>query len=147
MQAGLSPSFPLLGLCLCCWWMLGADLNGVWWPLSFCVTVCLSHSGSLSLSLQDQAAKDKALQSMATMSSAQIISPTAFQNKMALQGLSRPAYPTTGGVSPWPLSPPPQYLDELRAVVRFIKLSKLGHPQKCVRVSFNATWHYYTTTV
>uniref|UniRef100_A0A673BC74 TEA domain-containing protein n=1 Tax=Sphaeramia orbicularis TaxID=375764 RepID=A0A673BC74_9TELE len=45
----------------------------------------------------DQAAKDKALQSMATMSSAQIISPTAFQNKMALQGLSRPAYPTTGG--------------------------------------------------
>uniref|UniRef100_A0AAQ5ZFC2 TEA domain-containing protein n=1 Tax=Amphiprion ocellaris TaxID=80972 RepID=A0AAQ5ZFC2_AMPOC len=33
----------------------------------------------------DQAAKDKALQSMATMSSAQIISPTAFQNKMALQ--------------------------------------------------------------
>uniref|UniRef100_A0AAQ5YG32 TEA domain-containing protein n=1 Tax=Amphiprion ocellaris TaxID=80972 RepID=A0AAQ5YG32_AMPOC len=47
----------------------------------------------------DQAAKDKALQSMATMSSAQIISPTAFQNKMALQGLSRPAYPTTGGVN------------------------------------------------
>uniref|UniRef100_A0A3Q2WUH9 TEA domain transcription factor 4 n=3 Tax=Haplochromini TaxID=319058 RepID=A0A3Q2WUH9_HAPBU len=45
----------------------------------------------------DQAAKDKALQSMATMSSAQIISPTAFQNKMALQGLSRPAYPTSGG--------------------------------------------------
>uniref|UniRef100_A0A3P9BU56 TEA domain transcription factor 4 n=1 Tax=Maylandia zebra TaxID=106582 RepID=A0A3P9BU56_9CICH len=48
--------------------------------------------------LLDQAAKDKALQSMATMSSAQIISPTAFQNKMALQGLSRPAYPTSGGV-------------------------------------------------
>uniref|UniRef100_A0AAQ4RHB4 TEA domain-containing protein n=1 Tax=Gasterosteus aculeatus aculeatus TaxID=481459 RepID=A0AAQ4RHB4_GASAC len=45
----------------------------------------------------DQVAKDKALQSMATMSSAQIISPTAFQNKMALQGLSRPAYPTAGG--------------------------------------------------
>ncbi|KAM4618648.1 transcriptional enhancer factor TEF-3 isoform 1-T3 [Polymixia lowei] len=34
---------------------------------------------------------------MATMSSAQIISATAFQNKMALQGLSRPAYPTAGG--------------------------------------------------
>uniref|UniRef100_A0A3B4VNC6 Transcriptional enhancer factor TEF-3-like n=1 Tax=Seriola dumerili TaxID=41447 RepID=A0A3B4VNC6_SERDU len=49
----------------------------------------------------DQAAKDKALQSMATMSSAQIISPTAFQNKMALQGLSRPAYPTTGRDSPF----------------------------------------------
>ncbi|XP_029524234.1 transcriptional enhancer factor TEF-3-like isoform X5 [Oncorhynchus nerka] len=45
----------------------------------------------------DQAAKDKALQSMATMSSAQIISATAFQNKMALQGLSRPPYPTAGG--------------------------------------------------
>uniref|UniRef100_A0A672HPR6 TEA domain transcription factor 4 n=1 Tax=Salarias fasciatus TaxID=181472 RepID=A0A672HPR6_SALFA len=39
----------------------------------------------------DQAAKDKALQSMATMSSAQIISPTAFPNKMALQdGVMRP---------------------------------------------------------
>lgn len=52
-----------------------------------------------SLNLQDQVAKDKALQSMATMSSAQIISPTAFQNKMALQSLSRPTYPATGGVS------------------------------------------------
>ncbi|KAJ0029345.1 hypothetical protein NQD34_004342, partial [Periophthalmus magnuspinnatus] len=53
----------------------------------------------IQVKLKDQAAKDKALQSMATMSSAQIISPTAFQNKMALQGLSRPAYPTSGGVS------------------------------------------------
>uniref|UniRef100_A0A7N8YIE3 TEA domain transcription factor 4 n=1 Tax=Mastacembelus armatus TaxID=205130 RepID=A0A7N8YIE3_9TELE len=61
----------------------------------------------IQVKLKDQAAKDKALQSMATMSSAQIISPTAFQNKMALQGLSRPAYPTTGGVSPWPLAPTP----------------------------------------
>uniref|UniRef100_A0A3B4VPH3 Transcriptional enhancer factor TEF-3-like n=1 Tax=Seriola dumerili TaxID=41447 RepID=A0A3B4VPH3_SERDU len=52
----------------------------------------------IQVKLKDQAAKDKALQSMATMSSAQIISPTAFQNKMALQGLSRPAYPTTGGL-------------------------------------------------
>uniref|UniRef100_A0A669B7G8 TEA domain-containing protein n=1 Tax=Oreochromis niloticus TaxID=8128 RepID=A0A669B7G8_ORENI len=52
----------------------------------------------IQVKLKDQAAKDKALQSMATMSSAQIISPTAFQNKMALQGLSRPAYPTSGGV-------------------------------------------------
>uniref|UniRef100_A0A669D6Z1 TEA domain-containing protein n=1 Tax=Oreochromis niloticus TaxID=8128 RepID=A0A669D6Z1_ORENI len=51
----------------------------------------------IQVKLKDQAAKDKALQSMATMSSAQIISPTAFQNKMALQGLSRPAYPTSGG--------------------------------------------------
>ncbi|XP_078138572.1 transcriptional enhancer factor TEF-3-like, partial [Centroberyx gerrardi] len=51
----------------------------------------------IQVKLKDQAAKDKALQSMATMSSAQIISATAFQNKMALQGLSRPAYPTAGG--------------------------------------------------
>uniref|UniRef100_A0A3B5AT31 TEA domain transcription factor 4 n=1 Tax=Stegastes partitus TaxID=144197 RepID=A0A3B5AT31_9TELE len=55
----------------------------------------------IQVKLKDQAAKDKALQSMATMSSAQIISPTAFQNKMALQGLSRPAYPTTGGYMRW----------------------------------------------
>ncbi|KPP62704.1 transcriptional enhancer factor TEF-3-like, partial [Scleropages formosus] len=48
--------------------------------------------------LQDQVAKDKALQSMASMSSAQIISTTVLQNKMALQGLSRPAYPTAPGV-------------------------------------------------
>uniref|UniRef100_A0A669B2G8 TEA domain-containing protein n=3 Tax=Pseudocrenilabrinae TaxID=318546 RepID=A0A669B2G8_ORENI len=58
----------------------------------------------IQVKLKDQAAKDKALQSMATMSSAQIISPTAFQNKMALQGLSRPAYPTSGGVSLHPFS-------------------------------------------
>ncbi|KAF5908241.1 DENN domain-containing protein 2A, partial [Clarias magur] len=51
----------------------------------------------IQVKLKDQAAKDKALQSMANMSSAQIISPTAFQNKMALQSLSRPAYPTAGG--------------------------------------------------
>ncbi|XP_072554654.1 transcriptional enhancer factor TEF-3-like isoform X2 [Paramormyrops kingsleyae] len=50
----------------------------------------------IQVKLKDQVAKDKALQSMATMSSAQIISATAFQNKMALQGLSRPAYPTAG---------------------------------------------------
>uniref|UniRef100_A0A674NF12 TEA domain transcription factor 4 n=1 Tax=Takifugu rubripes TaxID=31033 RepID=A0A674NF12_TAKRU len=51
----------------------------------------------IQVKLKDQAAKEKALQSMATMSSAQIVSPTAFQNKMALQGLSRPAYPAPGG--------------------------------------------------
>uniref|UniRef100_A0A8C5CXX5 TEA domain-containing protein n=1 Tax=Gadus morhua TaxID=8049 RepID=A0A8C5CXX5_GADMO len=55
----------------------------------------------------DQAAKDKALQSMASMSSAQIISATAFQNKMALQGLSRSPYPSAGGVSPCLKPPPP----------------------------------------
>uniref|UniRef100_A0A8B9GPP7 TEA domain transcription factor 4 n=1 Tax=Astyanax mexicanus TaxID=7994 RepID=A0A8B9GPP7_ASTMX len=53
----------------------------------------------IQVKLKDQAAKDKALQNMATMSSAQIISATAFQNKMALQGLSRPAYPAAGAVS------------------------------------------------
>uniref|UniRef100_A0AAY4EEX4 TEA domain-containing protein n=1 Tax=Denticeps clupeoides TaxID=299321 RepID=A0AAY4EEX4_9TELE len=43
----------------------------------------------IQVKLKDQAAKDKALQSMATMSSAQIISATTFQGKMALPGLSR----------------------------------------------------------
>ncbi|CAL8260949.1 unnamed protein product [Merluccius merluccius] len=51
----------------------------------------------IQVKLKDQAAKDKALQSMASMSSAQIISATAFQNKMALQGLSRSAYSSAGG--------------------------------------------------
>uniref|UniRef100_A0A8C5GKE1 TEA domain-containing protein n=1 Tax=Gouania willdenowi TaxID=441366 RepID=A0A8C5GKE1_GOUWI len=53
----------------------------------------------IQVKLKDQAAKDKALQSMATMSSAQIISPTAFPNKMALQSLSRTPYPPTAGQS------------------------------------------------
>lgn len=39
------------------------------------------------------------MQSMATMSSAQIISATAFHSKMALPGLPRPAYPAVSGVS------------------------------------------------
>ncbi|EMP39696.1 Tubby-related protein 3 [Chelonia mydas] len=47
--------------------------------------------------LKDQAAKDKAMQSMATMSSAQIISATAFHSKMVLPGLPRPAYPAVSG--------------------------------------------------
>ncbi|XP_014342542.1 transcriptional enhancer factor TEF-3 [Latimeria chalumnae] len=47
--------------------------------------------------LKDQAAKDKALQSISTMSSAQIISATTFQSKMALPGLPRPAYPAAPG--------------------------------------------------
>ncbi|NXI74589.1 TEAD4 factor, partial [Anseranas semipalmata] len=41
--------------------------------------------------------KDKAMQSMAAMSSAQIISATAFHSKMALPGLPRPAYPAVSG--------------------------------------------------
>uniref|UniRef100_A0A8D0HNX4 TEA domain transcription factor 4 n=1 Tax=Sphenodon punctatus TaxID=8508 RepID=A0A8D0HNX4_SPHPU len=53
----------------------------------------------LKYTFHDQAAKDKAMQSMATMSSAQIISATAFHSKMALPGLPRPAYPAVSGVS------------------------------------------------
>ncbi|NP_001346788.1 transcriptional enhancer factor TEF-3 isoform 7 [Gallus gallus] len=47
--------------------------------------------------LKDQTAKDKAMQSIATMSSAQIISATAFHSKMALPGLPRSAYPAVSG--------------------------------------------------
>ncbi|XP_004456262.1 transcriptional enhancer factor TEF-3 isoform X1 [Dasypus novemcinctus] len=45
--------------------------------------------------LKDQAAKDKALQSMASLSSAQIISATAFHSKMALA--RGPGYPAVSG--------------------------------------------------
>ncbi|XP_051011617.1 transcriptional enhancer factor TEF-3 [Acomys russatus] len=45
--------------------------------------------------LKDQAAKNKALQSMAAMSSAQIVSPTAFHSKMALT--QSPGYPAIPG--------------------------------------------------
>ncbi|KAJ8262349.1 hypothetical protein GJAV_G00165430 [Gymnothorax javanicus] len=51
----------------------------------------------IQVKLKDQVAKDKALQSMANMSSAQIISASAFHNKMALHGLSRSAYPSATG--------------------------------------------------
>ncbi|RXM34093.1 DENN domain-containing protein 2A [Acipenser ruthenus] len=51
----------------------------------------------IQVKLKDQAAKDKALQSMATMSSAQILSANAFQSKLALQALPRPAYPAATG--------------------------------------------------
>lgn len=86
--------------------------------------LCIAVLRSLSVRLQDQAAKEKALQSMATMSSAQIVSPTAFQNKMALQGLSRPAYPTTGGVS---LSLSPSHFVNLHLKVGHkIKVRNLG---------------------
>ncbi|XP_042529199.1 transcriptional enhancer factor TEF-3 [Dipodomys spectabilis] len=45
--------------------------------------------------LKDQAAKDKALQSMAALSSAQIVSATAFPSKMALA--RGPGYPAVSG--------------------------------------------------
>ena len=47
------------------------------------------------MSPQDQAAKDKALQSMAAMSSAQIISAAAFHSKMTLT--RGPGYPAEIG--------------------------------------------------
>uniref|UniRef100_A0A8C6SPK6 TEA domain transcription factor 1 n=1 Tax=Neogobius melanostomus TaxID=47308 RepID=A0A8C6SPK6_9GOBI len=46
--------------------------------------------------LKDQAVKDKALQSMAAMSSAQIVSATAIHNKLGLPGIPRPAFPGAG---------------------------------------------------
>lgn len=50
----------------------------------------------LWLLLKDQAVKDKALQSMASMSSAQIVSATAIHNKLGLPGIPRPAFPGAG---------------------------------------------------
>uniref|UniRef100_A0A4W3JR39 TEA domain-containing protein n=1 Tax=Callorhinchus milii TaxID=7868 RepID=A0A4W3JR39_CALMI len=44
--------------------------------------------------LKDQSAKDKALASMAAMSSAQIVSATAIQSKLGMPSLSRPPFPT-----------------------------------------------------
>ncbi|MGH0140510.1 UNVERIFIED_CONTAM: hypothetical protein FKN15_019769 [Acipenser sinensis] len=50
--------------------------------------------------LKDQTVKDKALQSMAAMSSAQIVSATAIHNKLGLPGIPRPAFPGAPGF--WP---------------------------------------------
>uniref|UniRef100_A0A4W5MEB7 TEA domain transcription factor 1 n=1 Tax=Hucho hucho TaxID=62062 RepID=A0A4W5MEB7_9TELE len=47
--------------------------------------------------LKDQTVKDKALQSMASMSSAQIVSATAIHNKLGLPGITRPAFPGAAG--------------------------------------------------
>uniref|UniRef100_A0A674F454 TEA domain transcription factor 1 n=1 Tax=Salmo trutta TaxID=8032 RepID=A0A674F454_SALTR len=47
--------------------------------------------------LKDQTVKDKALQSMASMSSAQIVSATAIHNKLGLPGIPRPAFPGAAG--------------------------------------------------
>ncbi|XP_028342499.1 transcriptional enhancer factor TEF-1 isoform X1 [Physeter macrocephalus] len=48
----------------------------------------------------DQTAKDKALQHMAAMSSAQIVSATAIHNKLGLPGIPRPTFPGAPGF--WP---------------------------------------------
>ncbi|XP_018543282.2 LOW QUALITY PROTEIN: transcriptional enhancer factor TEF-1-like [Lates calcarifer] len=50
----------------------------------------------IQVTSMDQAVKDKALQSMASMSSAQIVSATAIHNKLGLPGIPRPAFPGAG---------------------------------------------------
>eukprot|EP00063_Salmo_salar_P007507 XP_013982342.1 PREDICTED: transcriptional enhancer factor TEF-4 [Salmo salar] len=55
------------------------------------------HS-KLKVTSMDQTVKDKALQSMASMSSAQIVSATAIHNKLGLPGIPRPAFPGAAGV-------------------------------------------------
>ncbi|XP_076147628.1 transcriptional enhancer factor TEF-1-like isoform X4 [Alosa pseudoharengus] len=52
----------------------------------------------LKVTSMDQAVKDKALQSMASMSSAQIVSATAIHNKLGLPGIPRPAFPAAAGL-------------------------------------------------
>ncbi|XP_067091707.1 transcriptional enhancer factor TEF-1-like isoform X1 [Osmerus mordax] len=54
------------------------------------------HS-KLKVRLRDQNVKDKALQSMASMSSAQIVSATAIHSKLGLPGLPRPSFPGAAG--------------------------------------------------
>ncbi|XP_060923915.1 transcriptional enhancer factor TEF-1 isoform X4 [Limanda limanda] len=51
---------------------------------------------AIKVTSMDQAVKDKALQSMASMSSAQIVSATAIHNKLGLPGIPRPAFPGAG---------------------------------------------------
>ncbi|XP_036773943.1 transcriptional enhancer factor TEF-1 isoform X9 [Manis pentadactyla] len=57
------------------------------------------HS-KLKVTSMDQTAKDKALQHMAAMSSAQIVSATAIHNKLGLPGIPRPTFPGAPGF--WP---------------------------------------------
>ncbi|XP_046706156.1 transcriptional enhancer factor TEF-1a isoform X1 [Silurus meridionalis] len=47
--------------------------------------------------LKDQSVKDKALQSMAALSSAQIVSATAIHSKLGLAGLPQPSFPAATG--------------------------------------------------
>uniref|UniRef100_A0AAR2LE82 TEA domain family member 1a n=1 Tax=Pygocentrus nattereri TaxID=42514 RepID=A0AAR2LE82_PYGNA len=56
-------------------------------------------SRELQAKLKDQSVKDKALQSMAAMSSAQIVSATAIHNKLGLAGLPQPSFPGAPGVT------------------------------------------------
>nr|XP_030690558.1 transcriptional enhancer factor TEF-3 isoform X7 [Globicephala melas] len=74
----------------------GSQHPGRYRPVSCCAPCPLQPRGTgHTLSPMDQAAKDKALQSMAAMSSAQIISATAFHSKMALT--RGPGYPAVSG--------------------------------------------------
>ncbi|XP_041445670.1 transcriptional enhancer factor TEF-1 isoform X1 [Xenopus laevis] len=57
------------------------------------------HS-KLKVTNMDQTSKDKALQHMAAMSSAQIVSATAIHNKLGLPGIPRSAFPAAPGY--WP---------------------------------------------
>ncbi|XP_053546734.1 transcriptional enhancer factor TEF-1 isoform X1 [Bombina bombina] len=54
-------------------------------------------SREIQSKLKDQVAKDKALQSMAAMSSAQLISATAIQNKLGVPSISQTPFPSTPG--------------------------------------------------
>ncbi|XP_043572953.1 transcriptional enhancer factor TEF-5-like [Chiloscyllium plagiosum] len=56
--------------------------------------------------LKDQASKDKALQNMAAMSSAQIVSATAMQNKLGITPIPQAPYPAAARF--WPGSLPGQ---------------------------------------
>uniref|UniRef100_A0A3P9A630 TEA domain-containing protein n=1 Tax=Esox lucius TaxID=8010 RepID=A0A3P9A630_ESOLU len=56
------------------------------------------RTGKTRTRKQDQTVKDKALQSMASMSSAQIVSATAIHNKLGLPGIPRPSFPGAAGV-------------------------------------------------
>ncbi|XP_068097285.1 transcriptional enhancer factor TEF-1-like isoform X1 [Hyperolius riggenbachi] len=54
-------------------------------------------SREIQSKLKDQVAKDKALQSMAAMSSAQLISATAIQNKLGVPSISQTPFPNAAG--------------------------------------------------
>ncbi|XP_041445672.1 transcriptional enhancer factor TEF-1 isoform X3 [Xenopus laevis] len=55
---------------------------------------------AIKVTNMDQTSKDKALQHMAAMSSAQIVSATAIHNKLGLPGIPRSAFPAAPGY--WP---------------------------------------------
>ncbi|XP_043915272.1 transcriptional enhancer factor TEF-1-like isoform X2 [Protopterus annectens] len=54
-------------------------------------------SREIQSKLKDQVTKDKALQSMAAMSSAQLVSATTIQNKLTMPGISQPPFPPAPG--------------------------------------------------